>query len=752
MNKTFSQEHGQSMILIVLGLAALMAFMALAADGGNVYAQRRQVQNAVDAAAYAGGQRLAQPNSGCTVGQICRATNGQVLTAIQNAAVRNGIDVSVIKAYYVTRDNSGASIIDDELIGAGGLGTGTVAPVTLDGLPVVGVYVTADKQFNSFFAGIVGITTMQVGAPSIGFGAPVPNPPTTPPALTSNGTCCSDGLFPITIPQTTFADENNDGIRDIHFEQNDPGYNYILWDRDGEEGPGNFGYLMWRDQTSSATTLEANMADPSRSGTWYVGDDVSGSTGVSNASGVRSQWISHIGQYITIPIYDTASNTGNNLTYNIVGFARFKVTGYCRFGSTNGECDVALTNNSDPYVQGKFQNWSTSLCEGSCPNYGIVTTTNHPPVQQTRSLIGVVKINQLEPAGNINLVRTPIDVVHILDISGSMNNTFGSPSTVKLSAAKQALINFNNVLSPTLTGTDGDRVGLATYPRTTTSNQYSYSCEQKGKTSTYYWGQNRQNLTSNITSVNNTINSLSANGGTPIANGLFVGRQMVMDPSYHTAGHLPVIILASDGIANIRNNGQWTGFSGNTYNNLTCNNLAVQDAIDQANIAKSDNNGDGQPDALIFSIAIGTNFNSDALRAIASEPTDQHYFTATDSASMASIYNQISTVIESETCLVNQREIFAPNVTVRVRNTDTGTTLSTTTTSTGYFQFNNIDPGTYEFQSISITLNNLTYDIYTEGVGGPDLTELPTIEIGTGSGTYEKNLSLATDDFVCTGP
>jgi uncharacterized membrane protein len=217
VNKTFSQEHGQSMILIVLGLAALMAFMALAVDGGNVYAQRRQVQNAVDAAAYAGGQRLAQPNSGCTVGQICRATNGQVLTAIQNAAVRNGIDVSVIKAYYVTRDNSGASIIDDELIGAGGLGTGTVAPVTLDGLPVVGVYVTADKQFNSFFAGIVGITTMQVGAPSIGFGAPVPNPPTTPPALTSNGTCCSDGLFPITIPQTTFADENNDGIRFIHF-------------------------------------------------------------------------------------------------------------------------------------------------------------------------------------------------------------------------------------------------------------------------------------------------------------------------------------------------------------------------------------------------------------------------------------------------------------------------------------------------------------------------------------------------------
>lgn len=739
------------MILVVLGLATLMAFMALAVDGGNVYAQRRQVQNAVDAAAYAGGQRLAQPNSGCLVKQICRTTNGQVLTAIRNAAARNGVDANTVKAKYVMRQPNGVEIQDTEFIGGGGRGTLSVAPVTLNGLPVVGVYVTADKEFNSFFAGIVGIRTMTVGAPSTGYGAPVPNPPSTPPPATSNGACCSDDLFPITIPQTKFNDENGDGIRDIHFEQNDPGANYQLWDRNGQPGNDNFGYVRWRNQTFSATTISANMTDPSVSGIWYVGDKLSGSNGISNNSSIQQQWKNRIGQYITIPIYDVTNGSDSNRTYNIVGFARFKVTGYCRYNSSTGECGVTLNKTDPPYVQGKFQNWSTSLCEGSCPNFGIVTTTNHPPVTQTRSLIGVVKLNQLEPAGTVNLAKTPVDVVHILDISGSMKSTFGSPSTVKLNAAKQALINFNKVLSPTLNGTDGDRVGLATYPIYNSGASYSYTCDTKKSSTDYAKGQKRKDLTSNIPSVNSTITSLTADGITPIAGGLLVARGMVTDPTYHDPSHVPVIILASDGLANVKLNGQYTGFDGMSYNPMDCNKPADDDAIGQANLAKSDNNGDGRPDAIVFTIAIGTNFNPETLRAIASAPAETHFYQATDAASMKSIYDQISTIIESESCLVNQREIFAPNVTVRVRNKDTGTTLSTTATSTGYFQFNNVAPGTYEFQSISITINGLTYDIFTDGVGGPVLANLPTIEIGSGTGTYEKNLSLKTDDFVCTG-
>ncbi len=770
-------EHGQSVVLVALGLAVLMAFMALAVDGGNVYAQRRQAQNAADAAAYAGGERLAFPQDPDGAGSEPprRATNREVMVEILKYAQRNGINVTTsdnctgdfdcVSATYIVRNSDNTTSVHPDPITTTNGGADSVAPLTLDGKPVIGVNVSIErKKFNSFFAPIIGIRTMTVGAPSKGFGAPIAltAPERATPPITTNGTCCSDGLFPVTIPEITFSDENGDGNRDIHFEETDPDYNYILWERD-LLAPGNFGYLMWRNQNSSAPTLEANMDDPSRSGIYYVNDWVSGSTGVSNSSGVRTEWQQRVvepanssdpDRYVIIPIHDQVTGTGNNTKYHIVGFAKFKVTGYCVWptNSSRGECSVPITNNSNRYIQGKFQQWVTSRCEGSCPNYGITTTKLRPPLDQTRSLIGIVKINKLIPSGTVNTTKTPVDVVHVLDISGSMNYCFGTTTDCsntnanqKLRIAKNALISFNNVLSTTL----GDKAGLATFPKIQPGSQYNYTCEQNGRTSNYYHGQNRQNLTSEITTLNTTIDGLSAIGGTPIAGGLLVGRGMFNANSTN----IPVIILASDGIANIRTNGQWTGFSGSTYNNLTCNNPAVQDAITEANNAKSDNDGDGKPDAIIFTIAIGSDFNSDALRSIATEPADTHFYQVTSGAAMQQIYDSIADrLVTSTECLVTQKESFAPNAVVRVRNRDTGATLQTTTTSAGYFAFTNIQPGLYEFTSASVTVSGMTYDIFTDGVGGPVMTSNPTIQVGDGSGVYEQDIALKTDDYSCSAP
>ncbi|HEY5982647.1 MAG TPA: Tad domain-containing protein [Anaerolineales bacterium] len=46
-------ERGQALILIVFGIVALFGIAGLAIDGGNVYADRRQAQNAADGAALA---------------------------------------------------------------------------------------------------------------------------------------------------------------------------------------------------------------------------------------------------------------------------------------------------------------------------------------------------------------------------------------------------------------------------------------------------------------------------------------------------------------------------------------------------------------------------------------------------------------------------------------------------------------------------------------------------------------------------
>ena len=53
MNKR-SSERGQALILIVFAIMALVGVIGLAVDGGNAYADRRQAQNAADAAALAG--------------------------------------------------------------------------------------------------------------------------------------------------------------------------------------------------------------------------------------------------------------------------------------------------------------------------------------------------------------------------------------------------------------------------------------------------------------------------------------------------------------------------------------------------------------------------------------------------------------------------------------------------------------------------------------------------------------------------
>jgi hypothetical protein len=46
-------------------------------------------------------------------------------------------------------------------------------------------------------------------------------------------------------------------------------------------------------------------------------------------------------------------------------------------------------------------------------------------------------------------------------------------------------------------------------------------------------------------------------------------------------------------------------------------------------------------------------------------------------------------------------------------------------------------------------VGGFTYDIFTDGVGGPVLASNPTIVVGDGAGTYEKSIALKTDDFTC---
>lgn len=116
-------ESGQTVILLALAFIALLGFTALAIDGGMVYANRRHMQNAADAASLAGGSAVAMylenhyvntANWNCNDPRVIRAqinsTDGGEITAIRSSAIndysidaeiadKNGVDTNCVQNY-----------------------------------------------------------------------------------------------------------------------------------------------------------------------------------------------------------------------------------------------------------------------------------------------------------------------------------------------------------------------------------------------------------------------------------------------------------------------------------------------------------------------------------------------------------------------------------------------------------------------------------------------------------------------------
>lgn len=703
-------EQGQSGIIIVGALIALLALLSLIVDAGYAYAQRRQMQNAVDAGAQAGSVALG-----------LHKRNGEVDAAIREYVQRNGVDPNRITWHWVTEDANRNRVVDtnDPILAYGGSNNFPPRNIPeIGGPPVVGVQVDGDKTFSTFFAGIVGWRQMQVGAGSNSF--------------TNKGACSASNLFPLAISETTFDDTDSDGLREVKFEDEYPTYTYPIVETTGADR--RFVFVSW-DANTSRAQLQNNMngtdALNSPSGTWGVGESMLRVN--QSLSSMNTEMQRHLNQSRTVPVYDVRASTSTS--FQIIAFARIK---------------IVSVNTGTGRIDAKFEHYVDSSAPGGCANYG-VPPSGPPPADLPRSLVGTIKIRKLNMTNtHATQVHTSVDVVNVLDISGSMNDGFGG--TPKIAAARNALIDFNSNMQPLL----GDKVALVTFPTIPSGRKYSFNCQQSGQTTNYYFGEVLHNLTNNITQVNNTISNLRANGGTPIADGMRLGRTTVLGAG-HSGTSVPVVILASDGMANIRLNGKWTGFEGSTYENLPCNQPAVQDALDQANITKSDNNADGKPDAIVFTIAIGDDFNPAALQAMATQDTDPskpHYFRVTDAASMASIYQQIASRVQQigdENCNVIETTQFAPNAHLTLRLGSNGQTFNVTTTSTGEFVMTDIEPGTYTVTSGTVTVDGLTYSIFTDGLGGPPLPQSPRITVGEASTTYKTELYLDTGDSISCG-
>ena len=187
------------------------------------------------------------------------------------------------------------------------------------------VRVTASRTFPTFFAGIAGIwemTASGTGEASLDY-------------LSGAG-----NLLPMAVERDDF----------VLYQT------YDLWN-DDPDAPGNFGWLDWDGGSPSAPELADNIANPSNSGYWGIGDWIPGCPGATASSAVRNAVGGWVGQHVTIIIYDVVQDTGNNTTYRIYGFAEFVMDGY----------DLA---GGDKRVWGHFIRW-VEQGPGGGPNRGL---------------------------------------------------------------------------------------------------------------------------------------------------------------------------------------------------------------------------------------------------------------------------------------------------------------------------------------------------------------------------------------------
>jgi len=137
MKQHLKYQHGQAIVLIVIGIVGLIGITALAIDGGNAYSDRRHAQNAADTAALSAG--LAYVNKQ-------NYTNSALYTASINGYNNDGTNNTVI----ISIDQSGNSCTSQ---------TGQFVGAHYDLQPAE-ITVTITSTNKTYFAPIIGIKTL----------------------------------------------------------------------------------------------------------------------------------------------------------------------------------------------------------------------------------------------------------------------------------------------------------------------------------------------------------------------------------------------------------------------------------------------------------------------------------------------------------------------------------------------------------------------------------------------------------------
>lgn len=163
MRQRNKAERGQAIVLIALATVGLLAFTALAIDGGNAVNHRREMQNAADAGSLSGTRTFREEYViDCVCGDDT-SDETPILIAANIWAEKNGVEDTNgtpsdevndnVVAYYI--DENGDRVSETPVGGHGGVPCG---------LDPIGVEVETVTEFSGFFSSLIGHDTLGAGA------------------------------------------------------------------------------------------------------------------------------------------------------------------------------------------------------------------------------------------------------------------------------------------------------------------------------------------------------------------------------------------------------------------------------------------------------------------------------------------------------------------------------------------------------------------------------------------------------------
>jgi Flp pilus assembly protein TadG len=322
-NSRTDSERGAAAVLVAVMMLVLIGAGALAVDVGQIYAERAQLQNAADAGAIA-------------VAQACHATGctqSEAETIAQDLADSNSNDTS---SNVLQVDMSVANQV-------------TVRTTTRDGTSGAGF-------LHQMFSSALDAPPATVGAHATA-GLFFPTRGSGFPLAISNHCYNLSGAVATGV------------VQKISYK---PGG--TCTGPSGTQIPGGWG---WLDQSSPC---EAE----TQTGSNEIGSDP-GNNPPSGCAAILDEWKSTIlagGEVkVAFPIFNDATNQGQNGQFNIIGYATFKVWGW-KFGNNHAyefrntardpgmNAALACAAGNDRCIIGQFVKYETIDIFGGDPGGG----------------------------------------------------------------------------------------------------------------------------------------------------------------------------------------------------------------------------------------------------------------------------------------------------------------------------------------------------------------------------------------------